>query len=55
MELLEIIRNILKFFFLKKDEAIRACIKRNITLTDKNIKEVRGLIELEKKVASSLK
>jgi len=51
MKLIEITKNYLKLFFFKRDEAIYACVKRNITLTEKNINEVREIIKQEKKIA----
>ena len=41
--------NFLKLFSLKRDKAIYMCFKHNIKLTNKNINEVRQILEQNKK------
>ena len=44
------IKNFLKIISIKKDEAIRTCLENNISLTDKNIKEVREILNHRNKI-----
>ena len=45
MKTLEKIKNYLKLFSVKRDEAIYTCLQNNIPLTNENIKEVMGILK----------
>ena len=45
MKILERLRNFLRLFSVKKDEAIYTCLKNDIPLTNENIKEVIGILK----------
>lgn len=45
MKILERIKNYLRLFFIKRNEAIYTCIQNDIPLTDENIKEVMGILK----------
>ncbi len=46
--MLEQIKNILKLYSLKRDEAIYTCFRNNIKLNDNNINEVRQILNKKK-------
>lgn len=50
MKILERIKNHLRLFSIKRNEAIYTCIQNDIPLTDENIKEVRGILKQRKVV-----
>lgn len=45
MKTLEKIKNYLKLFSVKRDEAIYTCLQNNIPLTNENIKEVMEIVK----------
>lgn len=45
MKTLEKIKNYLKLFSVKRDEAIYTCLQNNIPLTNENIKEVVEIVK----------
>ena len=45
MKILERIKNHLRLFSIKRNEAIYTCIQNDIPLTDENIKEVMGILK----------
>ena len=45
MKTLEKIKNYLKLFSVKRDEAIYTCLQNNIPLTNENIKEVTEIVK----------
>ena len=45
MKTLERIKNYLRLFSIKRNEAIYTCIQNDIPLTDENIKEVIGILK----------
>lgn len=45
MKTLEKIKNYLKLFSVKRDEAIYTCLQNNIPLTNENIKEVAEIMK----------
>ena len=45
MKTLEKIKNYLKLFSIKRDEAIYTCLQNNIPLTNENIKEVMEIVK----------
>lgn len=45
MKILERIKNYLRLFSVKRNEAIYTCIQNDIPLTDQNIKEVMGILK----------
>lgn len=45
MKILERIKNYLRLFSIKRNEAIYTCIQNDIPLTDENIKEVMGILK----------
>ena len=45
MKFLERIKNYLRLFSIKRNEAIYTCIQNDIPLTDENIKEVMGILK----------
>lgn len=45
MKFLERIKNHLRLFSIKRNEAIYTCIQNDIPLTDENIKEVMGILK----------
>lgn len=45
MKTLEKIKNYLKLFSVKRDEAIYTCLQNDIPLTDENIKEVMEILK----------
>jgi len=48
MKLLEKLKNYLKLFSVKRNEAIYTCLQNNIPLTDKNISDVEEIVNKEK-------
>ena len=48
MEIIERIKNYLKLFSIKRNEAIYTCIQNHIPLTDVNIKEVADTLNQKK-------
>ncbi len=46
---MEQVLNFLKLLLPKKDKAIYTCYKNNIELTNKNINEVRQILNFKKK------
>lgn len=49
MKILEKIKNYLKLFSVKRDEAIYTCLQNNIPLTNENIKEVKEIVKQKEK------
>lgn len=49
MKLLQRIKNYLRLFSIKRNEAIYTCIKNDIPLTDENIKEVMQVLQQKEK------
>lgn len=49
MKLLQRIKNYLRLFSIKRNEAIYTCIKNDIPLTDENIKEVTQVLQQKEK------
>ena len=45
MLVLEKIRNYFRLYQIKKNELIATCIKNNIPLTDRNVKEVEAVLK----------
>lgn len=45
MKLLQQIKNYLRLFYIKRNEAIYTCIKNDIPLTDENIKEIMQVLQ----------
>ncbi len=45
MKLFERLKNYLKLFSIKRDEAIYTCLQNNIPLTNENIEEVIGILK----------
>ena len=54
MKFLERIKNHLRLFSIKRNEAIYTCIQNDIPLTDENIKEVMGILK-QKELLEQLK
>lgn len=48
MKIIRIIKSIYKVFSIKEDEAIYACLKKDIPLTDENILHMIEIIKQDK-------
>ncbi|MFY7758530.1 MAG: hypothetical protein ACOVP9_09035 [Flavobacterium stagni] len=48
------IKNFLKLFSTKREEAILTCLKNDITLTDENIREVESILKQRKEREAKL-
>ena len=48
MRLLEKLKNYLKLFSVKRNEAIYTCLQNNIPLTDNNVSEVEEIVKQRK-------
>lgn len=48
MKFLQILKNYLKLFYIKKSKAIYTCLKNDIPLTDNNIREVEEILNYKK-------
>ncbi|NHM00974.1 hypothetical protein [Flavobacterium difficile] len=48
MKLLEKLKNYMKLFSVKRNEAIYTCLQNNIPLTDNNISDVEEIVKQRK-------
>jgi hypothetical protein len=48
--ILQKIKNLLKLFSIKRDEAIYTCLQNDIPLTDENIKEVIEILKQKERI-----
>lgn len=48
MKLLEKLKNYMKLFSFKRDEAIYTCLQNNIPLTNDNVKEINDILKEKK-------
>ena len=45
MLIFEKIKNFLSLYEIKKNEAIKICLKNNIPLTNKNVEEIKNILK----------
>jgi hypothetical protein len=50
MIIIQKIKNLLKLFSIKRDEAIYTCLQNDIPLTDQNIKEVIEILNQKERI-----